>query len=281
MPQCHGLLTWQVHPSDVASVALTYGGFKPKQFPATPGGEGVGTVEQSGPGAGRYPKGTRVIAVPWGTMGGEGTWQQYVAVPEAALVSVPDGVPDETAAQAIVNPGVPHACVCRACVHGELKHQQVHALYLPLPSHEQTLESMRACSVKRAWTRPEEASTPIKWGLKLPMMPLCAQRRRTASWRRCRSRRASTCCRARPAACWGASSSRWRGTAASGPSTWSGGRSRSRSCWLRGECRNFNTPGILEVHRIHLAAKVPVNALFVAPVSPRGAALWKDGHAMW
>ena len=115
----------QVHPSDVASVALTYGGFKPKQFPATPGIEAVGRVEQSGPGAGKFPKGTRVIALSWGTMHGEGTWQQYAVVPEAALVPVPDGVPEETAAQAIVNPGAcmhaamaPHSLVSRvsACM---------------------------------------------------------------------------------------------------------------------------------------------------------------------
>ena len=28
---------FQVHPSDVASVALVYGGFKPPSYPATPG----------------------------------------------------------------------------------------------------------------------------------------------------------------------------------------------------------------------------------------------------
>jgi NADPH:quinone reductase-like Zn-dependent oxidoreductase len=31
-------------------------------------------------------EGTRIVAVPWPTMGGAGTWQQYVCVPEEHLV---------------------------------------------------------------------------------------------------------------------------------------------------------------------------------------------------
>ena len=70
-------------------------------------------MEENGPGASKFPKGTRVVAVPWGTFHGEGTWQQYVVVPEAALIAVPDSVPDEAAWQFVVNPGddaTPAAC---------------------------------------------------------------------------------------------------------------------------------------------------------------------------
>ncbi len=100
-------------------MSLTYGGFKPKAFPATPGLEAVGRVEQSGPGASKYAPGTRVVAVPWGTLDGEGTWQQYAVVPEAALLPVPDSLPDEAAAQFLINPG---------------EHSALHTTGLPLAS---------------------------------------------------------------------------------------------------------------------------------------------------
>lgn len=46
-------------------------------------------MEESGPGtSGQYKKGDRVVAVPWPSRSkGQGTWQQYVAVPEKDLVS--------------------------------------------------------------------------------------------------------------------------------------------------------------------------------------------------
>ena len=44
-------------------------------------------VKKMGPKTGsRVKEGQRVVAVPWPTAGGEGTYQQYVAVPEKALV---------------------------------------------------------------------------------------------------------------------------------------------------------------------------------------------------
>ena len=50
--------------------------------------QGVGEVVENGPGtSGDYKKGERVVAVPWpGRATGQGTWQQYVAVPEKDLV---------------------------------------------------------------------------------------------------------------------------------------------------------------------------------------------------
>lgn len=73
-------------------------------------------MEENGSGSSKFPKGTRVVAVPWGTFEGNGTWQQYAVVPEAALIAVPDSVPDESAAQFLVNPGM-HA----ACLHAHVK----------------------------------------------------------------------------------------------------------------------------------------------------------------
>lgn len=56
-------------------------------MPANPGLEGVGTVEVNGSGASKFAVGQRVVAFPWPVAGGNGTWQQYVCVSEAALVS--------------------------------------------------------------------------------------------------------------------------------------------------------------------------------------------------
>lgn len=82
-----------------------YPGFAPEKLPAVPGLDGVGRVEKMGPGtSGRFKQGQRVVAVPWNTKTGNGSWQQYATVPEAALVAVPDELPDEAACQFTVNP---------------------------------------------------------------------------------------------------------------------------------------------------------------------------------
>ncbi len=49
--------------------------------------QAVGKVVENGPSASRFPIGTRVVAVPWNTYNGDGSWQQYTAVPEDVLVS--------------------------------------------------------------------------------------------------------------------------------------------------------------------------------------------------
>ena len=43
---------------------------------------GVGTVRESGEGASRFRMDQRVVAAPWPSNVGNGTWQQYVAVKE-------------------------------------------------------------------------------------------------------------------------------------------------------------------------------------------------------
>lgn len=65
---------------------------------------GVGKVELNGPGASKFPVGQRVVATPWPIMSGNGTWQQYIVIPESVLYAVPDTVSDEAAAQFLVNP---------------------------------------------------------------------------------------------------------------------------------------------------------------------------------
>ena len=50
---------------------------------------GLGVVKKLGPKTGkRVSEGQRVVAVPWPTAKGEGTYQQYVAVPEKHLVGL-------------------------------------------------------------------------------------------------------------------------------------------------------------------------------------------------
>lgn len=94
-----------VNPSDVFSVMGMYPGFAPKSFPAVPGTEGVGIIEALGPDAsGRLALGQRVVSFDWGTHEGNGSWQQYIVITEEKLVPVPDGVSDEAAAMALVNP---------------------------------------------------------------------------------------------------------------------------------------------------------------------------------
>ena len=82
-----------------------YPGFTPASLPAVPGLDGYGVVEKNGPGASKFPAGARVVAAPWPVKEGRGTWQQYVAVPEAALVAVAEGVSDADAAQFLVRAG--------------------------------------------------------------------------------------------------------------------------------------------------------------------------------
>jgi NADPH:quinone reductase-like Zn-dependent oxidoreductase len=93
-----------VNPSDIFTIAGSYGGFKPKSLPAVPGLEGMGVVEDKGKDASKFEIGQRVVGVPWPAEVGEGTWQQYVAVDESNLLAVKDNVSDEAAAQYLINP---------------------------------------------------------------------------------------------------------------------------------------------------------------------------------
>lgn len=93
-----------VNPADLFSVQGVYPGFSPDKLPAVPGLDGMGVVENNGPGASRFKPGQRVTATPFDTAKGQGTWQQYVVLPEEKLMAVPDSLSDETAAQFFVNP---------------------------------------------------------------------------------------------------------------------------------------------------------------------------------
>ena len=81
-----------------------YPGFTPASLPAVPGLEGTGVVVGLGAGATKFAVGQRVVSIAWPAKVGSGTWQEYVCVAEAALCPVPEGVSDEAAAMALVNP---------------------------------------------------------------------------------------------------------------------------------------------------------------------------------
>jgi NADPH:quinone reductase-like Zn-dependent oxidoreductase len=90
-----------INPSDVLVVQGRYGTL-PK-LPSTPGFEGVGIVDQVGPGLlGRILnlQGKRVVV-----MNGEGgNWAEYAVIPARQARPVPDDIPDEQVATFYVNP---------------------------------------------------------------------------------------------------------------------------------------------------------------------------------
>lgn len=69
-----------------------------------------------------HPTGSaRVVATPWNTKDGDGTWQQYVAINESALHAVPDELDDEAACQFFVNPVTVYGFVATLEAQGLIK----------------------------------------------------------------------------------------------------------------------------------------------------------------
>jgi NADPH:quinone reductase-like Zn-dependent oxidoreductase len=96
------MLASPVNPSDLMVVRGVYGRLPP--LPATPGFEGVGVVEQAGPGMLKVLRGLRPgrrVAV-LNRKGGN--WQEQVVVPARHLVPVPSDLPDDQVASFFVNP---------------------------------------------------------------------------------------------------------------------------------------------------------------------------------
>ncbi len=86
-----------VNPSDLYQIRGRYG--RLPDLPAVPGLEGVGRVEALGPEVPAQWMGQRVVFREI-----QGTWAECLMAPTHALVSVPDQIPEEAAAQAMVNP---------------------------------------------------------------------------------------------------------------------------------------------------------------------------------
>ena len=84
-----------INPSDVMFIQGLYG-ICP-QLPSSAGFEACGTVDTCGEGV-ELPTGMRVIFTALGV------WQEYVVVEADTLLPTPEGMPDEVACQAFVNP---------------------------------------------------------------------------------------------------------------------------------------------------------------------------------
>ncbi len=93
-----------VNPSDLYQIRGRYG--RLPELPAIAGLEGMGVVEAVGSGARGITVGQRIVFREI-----HGTWADVVVTHEPALIPVPDDVPDEAAAQAIVNPLTAYAMI--------------------------------------------------------------------------------------------------------------------------------------------------------------------------
>jgi NADPH:quinone reductase-like Zn-dependent oxidoreductase len=97
-----------VNPADLFSIAGVYPGFAPQVFPATPGLEGAGVVEDANS-SDKVKNGQRVVAFV-DAISGQGSWQEYVCIPDTSVLPIPDSVSDASAAQFVVNPGLFFRC---------------------------------------------------------------------------------------------------------------------------------------------------------------------------
>lgn len=91
------MLASPIHNHDLWTVRGDYG-YKP-ELPARAGTEAVGVVDALGEGVENLQVGQRVA-----TGGTLGVWAEYFTAAAAALVPIPDGLPDEVAAQVVAMP---------------------------------------------------------------------------------------------------------------------------------------------------------------------------------
>ena len=100
------MIATPINPSDLLVVQGRYGVLP--RLPSTPGFEGVGTVDEVGPGLlGRFVKGKRVVVI----NSDGGNWAELAVIPARQARPVPDDIPDEQAATFFVNPATVLAMV--------------------------------------------------------------------------------------------------------------------------------------------------------------------------
>ncbi|WP_244644585.1 zinc-dependent alcohol dehydrogenase family protein [Azorhizobium oxalatiphilum] len=86
-----------INPSDLIPVTGAYRHRTP--LPFVPGYDGVGVVDETGPGVDPALRGRRVLP-----LGSAGNWATWKVLPAASCVDVPDDITDEQAALAYINP---------------------------------------------------------------------------------------------------------------------------------------------------------------------------------
>lgn len=86
-----------INPSDIIPIKGAYS--HRISLPGIPGYEGVGIVEEVGPGVSQALLGQRVLP-----LRGEGTWQEFVTTSADLAIPVPKTIDDFTAAQLYINP---------------------------------------------------------------------------------------------------------------------------------------------------------------------------------
>ncbi|EFC41710.1 mitochondrial trans-2-enoyl-CoA reductase [Naegleria gruberi] len=93
------MLAAPINPADINTIQGVYGK-SPKSFPAVPGNEGVGIVEEVGSGVTGLKKGDHVIP----SNGGLGTWRTHLVCKAEDVTTVPKELPVEYASILSVNP---------------------------------------------------------------------------------------------------------------------------------------------------------------------------------
>ncbi len=89
-----------INPSDIMFIRGLYG-IRP-ELPSGAGFEASGMIDKCGEGV-SMPEGMRII---FSTVG---VWQEYVVVPAKTVIPTPEGMPDEVACQAFINPFTAYA----------------------------------------------------------------------------------------------------------------------------------------------------------------------------
>lgn len=93
------MLLAPVHPSDLHIIRGRFARHRQPVLPASPGSEGVGIIDAVGSDVPGSRLGERVVLLDVA-----GTWREKVISPAERAIPVPEGISDEDAAQALINP---------------------------------------------------------------------------------------------------------------------------------------------------------------------------------
>ncbi|QYB04665.1 NADP-dependent oxidoreductase [Rhodococcus sp. USK10] len=94
------LIALEASAINPADVKIRSGMITPQgSAPFTLGYDLVGTVKQAGPNAGRFLPGDRVIGASTSAVTGNGTWSEFVCLPETSLARAPENVDSAILAQ--------------------------------------------------------------------------------------------------------------------------------------------------------------------------------------